>query len=242
MPKNLIIFGTGDTAEIAFDYFMNESDFRVVAFTVDDRYMKSYDFLGCPVVPFSLINHKFNHIDHSMFIAIGYKSMNRLRAIKYKEALWMGYNLASFISPYAYVGRNVKIGSNCFIMEKNNIQYGCTIGNDVLMWASNHIGHGSTIKDHVYISSNVTIGGFCTIGEYSFLGINSTVSDKSMIRKYNLIGANTFVSGETYAKKIYSVKSEKQYREFNTLFGENNEMFNPDLVMLDEVEETRTSL
>lgn len=242
MPKNLIIFGTGDTAEIAFDYFMNESDYRVVAFTIDAYYMQSYDFLDLPVIPFHFINHKFSRIDHSMFIAVGYKSMNKLRAHKYKEALAMGYSLASFISPYAYIGRNVKIGSNCFIMEKNNIQYGCTIGDDVLIWASNHIGHGSTIEDHVYISSNVTIGGFCTIGEYSFLGINSTISDKSIIRKYNLIGANTFVSGETQARKIYAVKPEKQFREFNTLFGENNEMFNPDLVMLDEMEETRISL
>jgi len=225
--KNLVLFGTGYTAEIVFDYFMNESDFEVVAFTVDDNCIEKDNFMGLPVVPFSLVDKKFHHQNHSMFIAVGYRYMNELRAKKYREALSKGYELASFISPYSYIGRKVKIGNNCFIMEKNNIQYGCTIGNDVLVWASNHIGHGSIIEDHVYIASNVTISGFCKIESYSFLGVNSTIADKSTVSRFNLIGANTFINGRTDSFMIYASKPERNKREFDTLFGENNQMFNP---------------
>ncbi len=50
--KELIIFGTADIAQLAHFYFSNDSDYKVVAFTVDAEYIKVNEFCGLPVVPF----------------------------------------------------------------------------------------------------------------------------------------------------------------------------------------------
>ena len=36
--KKLVIFGTGETADIAFEYFTHDSNYEVVAFTVEAAY------------------------------------------------------------------------------------------------------------------------------------------------------------------------------------------------------------
>jgi FlaA1/EpsC-like NDP-sugar epimerase len=44
--KQLVIYGVGETAEMIADYFMRDSDYEVVAFTVDAAYKKADSLLG----------------------------------------------------------------------------------------------------------------------------------------------------------------------------------------------------
>ena len=57
--KSLIIFGTAEIAELAYFYFTNDSDYEVVAFTVDDEFVDNDMLLGLPVISFSEISYKF---------------------------------------------------------------------------------------------------------------------------------------------------------------------------------------
>ena len=45
----------------------------------------------------------------------------------------LGYTMASYISTRAYIGYEVEIGDNCFIMENNVIQSFAKIGNNVVL-------------------------------------------------------------------------------------------------------------
>ena len=57
--KSLIIFGTAEIAELAHFYFTNDSDYEVVAFTVDDEFIDNKMLLDLPVIPFSeIINNE----------------------------------------------------------------------------------------------------------------------------------------------------------------------------------------
>ncbi len=38
--KKLVIYGIGETADIAYEYFKHDSDYEVVAFTVDNEFKK----------------------------------------------------------------------------------------------------------------------------------------------------------------------------------------------------------
>ena len=52
MNKFLVIFGSGDVAQLAHYYFSKESHYEPVAFTVDEAYITAAAFCGLPVVPF----------------------------------------------------------------------------------------------------------------------------------------------------------------------------------------------
>ncbi len=186
--KNIIIFGTAEIAELAYFYFTNDSDYEVVAFSVDDEFVDSDMLLGLPVIPFSEIVNKFPPEENDMHVALSYTKLNQLRQEKYEQAKKLEYKLASYICSKSVIWGDLEIGDNCFLLENQTIQPTVRIGNNVMLWSGNHIGHGTVINDHAYISSHVVIGGHCDIGQRCFLGINSTIKD------FTKVGDDCFVA------------------------------------------------
>src|SRR6266487_1576589 len=146
--EKIIIFGTGDVAQIINYYFEIDSKYETVAFTVDKDYLQENEYEGKPLVAFEDIFEKYPPTDYKMFIALSYAKMNGLREIKYHEAKAKGYTLLSYISSRCSYLSQYPCGDNCFIFEDNTIQPYVRIGNNVTLWSGNHIGHHSVIKDH----------------------------------------------------------------------------------------------
>lgn len=186
--KDLVIFGTAEVADLAHFYFKHDSGCRVVAFTVDDAYVKDACFNGLPVVPFSQLIERFPPATHDMHVALSYVRLNQLREEKYVQAKATGYTLASYVCSKSVTWPDLTIGENCFILENQTIQPTVKIGNNVMIWSGNHLGHGSTIGDHTYIASHVVVSGHCNIGKRCFFGVNSTVKD------FTEIGDDCFVA------------------------------------------------
>lgn len=177
MNKPLIIFGSAEIAELAKFYFTHDSERKVVAFTVDDPYVKGDHFNGLPLVPFSELIIRYPADAFDLHVALSYSKLNRLRQLKYEQAKAAGYTLASYVCSKSATWPDLAIGDNCFILENQTIQPSVRIGNNVMIWSGNHIGHGTQIGDHTYISSHVVISGHCSIGMRNFFGVNSTMRD-----------------------------------------------------------------
>ena len=201
--KKLIIFGTGDIAAIAHFYFLHDSSYQIVAFTVDQAYIDESTFCDLPVIPFEELVNYFKPSEYDMFVALSYSKMNQVRAQKCLEAKAKGFSLTSYVSTKASVFPDFNHGENCFILENNVIQPFVTIGNNVTLWSGNHIGHHSVIKDNNFISSHVVVSGGVVIEENCFIGVNATIRDHVTITEHTLIGAATYISASTEAYGIY---------------------------------------
>ena len=86
MSKKLVIFGFGDIAEIAHYYFKTDSDYEVVAFTLDAEYITETEFCGLPVVPFEELTAQYAPNEYELFIALSYARLNEVRKEKFLEA------------------------------------------------------------------------------------------------------------------------------------------------------------
>jgi sugar O-acyltransferase (sialic acid O-acetyltransferase NeuD family) len=181
MPVNerrkIVIFGSAEIAVLARYYFDNDSAYEVVAFTVDDEYVKETSLEGLPVVPFTQVGKLFPAADHAMHVALSYKGLNRLRREKYEQAKIAGYHLASYVCSKSVTWPDLSVGDNCFILENQTIQPTVSIGSNVMIWSGNHIGHGARIGDHTYVASHVVISGHAVVGQSCFLGVNATLRD-----------------------------------------------------------------
>lgn len=192
---DVIIFGTGEYAELADYYFRNDEgcDFNVVGFVADDEYVIEETFLGRPLVKVSEVVSKFPPTKVSAHVALSYSKLNRTKEEKYHMMKELGYELVSYIcSKGTITWPDLQVGDNCFILEKNNIQPTVKIGNNVMIWSSNHLGHNCNIKDHVYMASGITVSGHVVIGERSFVGVNVAFKDFINIGKdaFVTMGAN----------------------------------------------------
>jgi sugar O-acyltransferase (sialic acid O-acetyltransferase NeuD family) len=201
--KKLIIFGTGDAAQLAHYYFGQDTDYHIEGFTVDSSHLTSDSFENKPVVAFENLASIYSPREFDLFIGLGYTNMNKVRALKYQQAKAAGYTLASYISPQCTYRSQFKPGDNCFIFEDNTIQPFVKIGNNVTMWSGNHIGHHSIIEDNNFITSHVVISGHCRIEANCFLGVNSTLHNNIRIGRESLIGAGAVISKNVNEKSVF---------------------------------------
>lgn len=208
----LVIFGTGEIAELAHYYFATDSDHEVVGFTVDGEYLGADRFCGCPLVAFEEIESAFPADRHQLFVALSYARLNAVRREKYEAAKARGYTMASYVSGRASILNEGRIGDNCFILEDNTIQPFVSIGNNVTLWSGNHIGHHSRIEDHAFLASHIVVSGGVTIGSSCFVGVNATLRDHVAIGANCVIGAGALILADAEPGGVYMATGTERSR------------------------------
>ena len=177
--KKIIIFGTGEYADLATYYFNNDEkcDYEVVAYTSDPKYITSKNHNNLPVVSSDVVEQIYPPSNYDAHVALSYRKLNQIREEKYHLMKEKGYKLVSYVCSKSVTWPDLDVGDNCFILENQTIQPTVKIGNNVMIWSGNHLGHNCSIGDHTYISSHVCISGHVEIGERCFLGVNSAFAD-----------------------------------------------------------------
>jgi sugar O-acyltransferase (sialic acid O-acetyltransferase NeuD family) len=188
VTRQLVIVGDSAFAEVACECFTHDSDYDVVAFSVEREFLEKEALFGLPVVPFENLETIYSPSEHSVYVATVYTQLNRLRTRLAAAAKAKGFALASYVSSAALVWHNVELGEHCFVFEANVLQPFVRVGNNVVLWSGNHVGHHSSIGDNSFISSHVVVSGFVEIGENCFLGVNSTVVNNVHIGTDSWIG------------------------------------------------------
>ena len=212
MKKNLIIFGTGEFAELAHFYFSREGRYEVVAFVLDQEFLKQDAYLGLPILPFENIQRSHPPQSTDFFVALGYSKVNTTRKSKFENTKGMGYQCASFVHPRTTYLSAEGVGENTFIFEDNTVQPFARIGRNVVIWSGNHLGHHSFIRDHVFITSHVVISGGTTVGEQCFLGVNSTLRDHINVGERCVLGAGTLLLSDAAPDGVYVGQAAERSR------------------------------
>jgi len=199
----LVIFGAGEFAHIAYEYFSHDSDYDVAAFVVDDSYHHSDTFQGISLIPLSKMASEFPNSDFEVFVALTATNMNKDRTRLFRHFKSEGYKLATYISSHAFVWRNVSIGENTFIFENNVLQPFVSVGDNCILWSGNHIGHRTVIKDNVFVSSHVVLSGYCVVEDNCYFGVNATVHNNIHIARDCIVGAGSMIRKDTTEGLVY---------------------------------------
>lgn len=210
--KPIVIFGTGDIAQLAHFYFSEDTDRQVVAFTVDRKYLGDAEFCGLPVIAFDEIARAYPSGSYEMFIALSYSGLNQLRKDKFLAAQSLGYTLASYVSSRCTYLSKQPPGQNCFILEDNTVQPFVVIGDNVTLWSGNHIGHHSSVGSHCFLASHVVVSGGVSIGERCFVGVNATLRDHITVGENCVIGAAVTLLADAAPDGVYAAATAERSR------------------------------
>jgi sugar O-acyltransferase (sialic acid O-acetyltransferase NeuD family) len=209
--QKVVVFGTGDFAEIAHYYLTNDSAYEVVAFTVDGDFLTMDRKYELPVVPFEAVQGSYPPDGFKMFVAVAQTRMNALRQEKCAAAKGLGYELITYLSSRSSTWPDTQIGSNCFITEHNLIQPFASIGDDVVMWSGNHVGHHVTIGDHCFLTCHVVVASHVTVESHCYLGLNATIGDGITIGRASIVGAGALVMRDTEPREVYLGQRAQRY-------------------------------
>lgn len=166
--KDVILFGTGDMAQVVTYYLDRFADFNVIGFTLDRDYMQGDSYEGRPLVAWDELEQHYPPSEVDLFGPMTYKKMNTVRRDRYLEGKKRGYDFASFIHPASHIYTE-DIGENCLILEGNTVQPFAKIGHNNIIWSNNHIAHHVVIGDHCFIASQVAVAGSAVIGDECYL-------------------------------------------------------------------------
>ena len=219
MKKKLIIIGTGLFAEVVCSYFEELGNYEVLGFACHESHKTSNRIYGRTLLSIEKLHEFYKSSDVDVFVAIGYRKMNKARQRVYLEMKERGYHCANFVHPGVRISNSTTIGDNVFIFENNTIQPFTKIGNNTVIWSGNHVGHHSTIGNHCFISSHVVISGSCLIGDNVFIGVNATLHDGITIANECLIGAASLITKNTKSKEVYVTKGTKTFPKTSDQMG-----------------------
>lgn len=215
--KNILLFGDGRFAELAWYVLTHDSPHNVVAFVVDGGFLIKKSLLGIPVIAFEDCVDKYDPQSFSMIVPLGYQGLNGLRRQKYLEAKSKGYSFISYVSSRASTWGNVSIGENCMVYENATLQPFSKIANNSIIRSSVHISHHVQVEEHCFISAGTCIGGSSLIGKSSFLGLSSTVRDNLKIAEKTFVAAGSVVVNNTEPNGLYlGVPAKKTSKSADT--------------------------
>jgi sugar O-acyltransferase (sialic acid O-acetyltransferase NeuD family) len=202
---DVVIVGTGSLGRVARASIEGAGADTVVAFSVDAEHSRgSREFGGLPLVPFETLPESHPPGSVMVFVAIGYRWVNRGRAAMYAKAKDMGYTLLTFVGPRAILGTNVELGDNCFVFDGAIVEPFVRIGNDTVVWSGACIAHDTTVGEHCFVGPMASISGNVTLGDYVFVGNNATVRDGVAVAERTVIGAGALIKRDTRAGAIYA--------------------------------------
>lgn len=215
--ENIVIYGNGDFARLATYYL--QFQYNIVAYCVEDKYKKELNFMGKPLVALEKLQEYYPPCKYKIFIAIGYRNINKLKEMIYDEIKEMGYTCVNYIHSSAIVAKNVALGENIFIFERVVVQPFVKIGNNTTIWSNSTICHDSKVGDHCFIASAVIVNGFVNIENNCFLGAGSIIRDNVMVSKKSLIGAGCCILENTCKESVFkfngNIKICKKSQDIN---------------------------
>ncbi len=185
--KPVVIFGTGQLADLSASYFQGDSELEVIAFvSISDDAPEG--FRGHPVVPLANLSSEFSPEEISVFVAVSYHDRNSIRRELVMKVSALGYESTSYVSSAAHIWSDVAVGSNCLVLEGTCVQPGCIIRDGAFIWTGVQIGHHSTIGAFSFISAGAVLMGCNELGECAQVGGGAvlydhiTVGDRSVVR------------------------------------------------------------
>ena len=156
--ENLLIVGAGSYALVAAEVAESMGCFGRIAF-VDDRIQTLQD--GTPVVgttqDIDRLAGEYTHI----VVGIGNPEVRlaMLEQLQKKD----GYQIATLISPRAYISPEAKVSEGCIIEPMAVVHREATLEKGCIISAGAVVNHESTCGQGVHIDCNATVAAYAKV-------------------------------------------------------------------------------
>ena len=147
-------------------------------------------------------------------ITVGQINNADLRVRLFQQLRGIGFELATVISPRAYVSKNASLGAGTIIMHDALINTGAKIGNNCILNTKSLVEHDAIVEDHCHISTSSVLNGGTVIREQTFVGSNTIIKENVTIGKNSVLGGGLRIMIDmrenTWMKNNENISEEKK--------------------------------
>lgn len=210
--KNIVLAGNATTAEILYGYLERDQRYRVIGMTVDDDFVAGGGVSGLETVPFSQLPRVHGPADCAIIMAMGYNSLNRVRASMFERLKGAGYAIETYVHPDARIYTRHPLGEGCVVLPSAVLEPHVRVGANTLVWANTTLAHHCSVDDHCWVASGAVISGQAHVKHNSFIGVNATVVNEVVVGAYNIVGAGALITRSTKDSTVHLARSGEELR------------------------------
>lgn len=191
--QKLILLGGGGHCKSCIDVIEQEGKYTIAGI-LDHEELIGQKILGYEFIGTDNDISKFVDKGHLFLITVGQIKSSAIRKKLFSLLDENNAQIATVISPRAYVSKHANIGKGTIIMHDALINASASIGENCIINTKVLIEHDAIIEDFCHISTSAVINGGVRIKEGTFFGSNA------VSKEYILIDNNSFVKAGTIAR------------------------------------------
>lgn len=185
--KELILLGGGGHCRSVIDVIEKENQFKIIGI-LDVEEKVGECVLGYPIMGTDKTLKDLNSPDRFFFITVGHIYNNNKRVELFKSLRQLKLNIATIISPLAYISKHAKVGEGTIVMHGSIVNAGATVGYNCILNTKSLIEHDAIIEDQCHISTSATINGGTHVKENSFVGSHCTTKEYTQLKGFYKAG------------------------------------------------------
>lgn len=207
--KSLILIGGGGHCRSCIDVIEQENLYKIEG--ILDSSLNTGELIdGYPVIGNDNLFKELISTHTNFLITVGQIKSAAIRFKIYHTLLQLGANIATVISPRAYISPRAKIGTGSIIMHGACINTGVVIGLNAIINTNALIEHDTIIGNHCHLSTGAIINGTCKVNDEVFIGSSAVIANNINIASKAVIGAGTVVINNITNAGMYAGNPHKK--------------------------------
>lgn len=153
----------------------------------------------------TVLGHAVNHNDedlpalvaagHAFLLTIGQIGAPGMRQVLFERLRSMGAEMATVISPRAYVSAHAQVGPGSIIMHHALVNAAAIVGADCIINSKALIEHDAEVGDHCHVATTAVVNGGVRIGDGSFIGSGAVLKEYISLPAGSFVKANAIHKG-----------------------------------------------
>jgi sugar O-acyltransferase (sialic acid O-acetyltransferase NeuD family) len=200
--KELILIGGGGHCKACIDVIEQEGIYSIKGI------LDSFKEVGSNVLGYEILGGD-NDIDLFVkqkcffLVTVGQVNVGNLRKKIFQKLVKNSAQMATVISPKAYVSKYAYIGNGTIIMHGAIVNADVKIGQNCIINNLCNIDHESIVGDNSHVSTCAVVNGKCVIGEMVMIGSGAVLIQDVKVGNEIVIGAGSVVIGNIEEKGTY---------------------------------------
>ena len=194
--QKLILLGGGGHCKACIDVIEQEDKYEIAGI-LDAKELIGQKILGYEIIGTDAEISRLAEEGHTFLITVG---QIKTSAIRKKLSFLLNDDnaqIATVISPRAYVSKHADVGKGTIIMHDALVNVSATIGKNCIINTKSLIEHDVVIEDFCHIATSAVVNGGAVIKESSFFGSNAVSKEYVETSSDAFIKAGTVFKGNS---------------------------------------------
>ncbi len=194
--QKLILLGGGGHCKSCIDVIEQEGKYEIAGI-LDNQELLGQKILGYNFIGTDADINKFADEGYTFLITVGQIKTSAIRKKLFSLLRKNSAQLATVVSPRAYVSKHADIGKGTIIMHDALINASASIGINCIINSKALIEHDAVIEDFCHISTSAVINGGVTVKEGTFFGSNTVSKEYVITDTDDFIRAGSIYKGRS---------------------------------------------